>query len=433
MDHSKKNDDDEEVRDLLDWTSKQGRILTANGQAEKYYTPTRGYPFEENELPHYYLLSTTHDTNDVFASWARARARSTRKEGDTTTTTSLKQKKKHNIVCCGAWTRTLFVGGFEYSTNQQEDVYNIQTNTLFIDMRIPKLGNSKIQELDGNDDDEQKKKKKKTKKTLEELTNDQLRLYARRHAFAGYTILEQHQHRDVCTRHHCIDWNFVGKGRNRPNKWFVQMHPNHTNIWKEFAFAKDDHDQHYYFEQWERLDGDANGEGLVLALRKRKEKQEKNNVRDDGIIVIVGDHFNYIFSRKVQGDEETYGKSTLVDLIDAAVQSGDRKSAEAYLSIDAGHGTISSGWKIDCALQYWKEGMCLFSNEDSGMKIDGGSDMDSCSFTWNGGAWDVYESSHQNLDELQFLFNWREGGQNAEMSKLQNILFNMNPRKRKQP
>lgn len=100
-----------------------------------------------------------------------------------------------------------------------------------------------------------------------------LRLFARRHAFAGYTrvaplplpgeALEtshggsgggggggrrgreiEQRRRDrtggggsVATRHHCIDWNYVGERRPRPNKWRVEMGPG-GDVWKEWGFAK---------------------------------------------------------------------------------------------------------------------------------------------------------------------------------------------------
>ncbi len=413
------NQDDKEIQDLLDWTSKQGRILTANGKAETYYPPERGYDFQENELPHYYLLSEKHDTHNVFASWA---------------THSKQERKGQKYPVCGVWTRPLFVGGFEYSSNQYEEAFNIQTNTLFIDIRIPRLGKKKITELeeegDAQDDTTKSSSQSKSEKT-KQFSNDQLRLYARRHAFGGYTVLGQHENRHVCTRHHCIDWNFVGKGRNRPNKWFVEMHPDHTNTWKEFAFAKDDFGQHYYFEQWERIANDANGDGLVLALRKRINKQNVDAPSDvDGIIVIVGDHFNYIFSRVLDGEEKTYNEGNLVGLVDSALASGDRKTAEAYLSIDAGHGKISSGWMIENALQYWKEGTCLFSNEKDRFEVSG-SDMSSCSLSWNGSCWDIYESSVQTVDDLRLLLSWRKTQDNRDSNKLEDIIFNKQSKKRK--
>ena len=50
-----------------------------------------------------------------------------------------------------------------------------------------------------------------------------------------------------------------------------------ANVWKEWAYAKDNFGQHYYMERWERLE---EGNSLRLALRKRE--------GIDGIVVVVG-------------------------------------------------------------------------------------------------------------------------------------------------
>ena len=47
---------DELIQSHLDWTSKQGLILTANGRANEFYSEARGFPCSEEELPHYHLL-----------------------------------------------------------------------------------------------------------------------------------------------------------------------------------------------------------------------------------------------------------------------------------------------------------------------------------------------------------------------------------------
>ena len=406
-----KNNRKEIISTLLDWTSKQGRILTANGLAEHYYTAERGYPFEKEELPHFYLLSNDNETHDVFSSWCRNQNKkrpSSRSDDENQSPIQSLSQPKYPI--CGAWTRPLFVGGFEHSTNDHEIVFNIQTNTLFIDMRIPRLA-SQILHEGGHDN-------------FSVMNEEQLRLYARRHAFAGYTVLNYEQNRPVCTRHHCIDWNFVGIGRNRPNKWFVEMHPKHSNTWKENSFAKDDFGQHYYWERWERLKDDANGDGLILALRKQSKVE-------DGIIVVVGNHFNYIFARKLSGKENTYDKGNLVDLVDAAIKAGDRVTAESYLSIDAGHGTISNGWMIDSALQYWKEGTSLFSNE-SGSFVAKGDNIDNCLLTWNKSIWDIYESSLQSMDDFNFILQYRGVKDQSEIpEKILNIIHGNTSKKRK--
>jgi len=84
-----------------------------------------------------------------------------------------------------------------------------------------------------------------------------------------------------------LDWNYVrGKPRPRPNKWYIDTNnitgPN--NFWKESSYSTDEHGQSYYFERWQRINGDENGKGLSLAMRKRNGTGDGN----DGILVVVG-------------------------------------------------------------------------------------------------------------------------------------------------
>jgi hypothetical protein len=100
----------------------------------------------------------------------------------------------------------------------------------------------------------------------------------------------------VCTRHHCIDWNYVGTPRPRPNKWWVEMHPD-KDIWKEWAYATDDHGQHYYMERWERLDAGTPTE--QLALRRQQGGGDGWNFGCGS-----GDRFNYLLNRCLLGNRE---------------------------------------------------------------------------------------------------------------------------------
>ena len=330
----------------LAWSHKQGRILTANGKALELYTEQRGFPFEKDELPHYHLAGG--NTHQVFHSWLPI----------------------PSSPICGAWKRTLFYGTWEHSTEDDEIVYNVQTNSLFIDLRIPTTRQQVLPE---------------NCTSLASLTDKELRLYARQHVFGGFSKITKERNREVCTRHHCVDWNYVGTPRPRPNKWWIEMHPD-NNVWKEWAYATDDYGQQYYMERWERLEGGAAEQRL--ALRK------KEGV--DGILVVVGDHFNYLVGRCIIGTEEV--QTSLVGVVGTALSKGDRATAESFLHMEAGHGRVSTGWKIDAAIQPWKEGTILFDDED--IRVVGDS-IDSCHVLWDGTRWDVYESSFKTVGQLR--------------------------------
>jgi hypothetical protein len=352
----------------LDWSDKQRRILTANGKAESYYTPERGFAFTESELPHFYLLQSTDTTRRTFQEW--------------------KERSGSNPIA-GAWKRPLFYGGWENSTDQDERVFNVQTNTLFIDLRIPTTKNRLL--LLQNTENAS---------SLRDLTAPQLKYYARQHIFAGYSFpsdmrTDKKALFDTCyTRHHCIDWNFVGVGRNRPNKWWVEIEATTRNLWKEWAYAIDDTGQHYYCERWERL-ANASADGPVVALRKAQGR--------DGVIVIVGDHFNYCLGRQDAVDKTPDSAGSLIGLVDAAVEQGDLETARSWLSIQGGHGSISTGWVVDAAIEFWTEGAPIWSKSDICVEW---SSIEECHVVWKGERWDVFECSLTSPEDLQALL-WK--------------------------
>lgn len=307
----------------LDWSAKQSRILTDSGNALNYYTSSNGYPFSSDELPHHHL--ERGDSHAVFQQWAR---------NNNTQSTLIKQL---SFPIVGAWKRPLFAGKWEHSTSEEETVYNVQTRTLFVDLRIPKCKPGYKWEAMGmklllnnvNDDDSNNINNSNNnnninggimasccRQVLENMSDDDLRLYARQHVFGGFSVIQQHpptlpptnnknmQSLPVCTRHHCIDWNYIPqKSRPRPNKWYIEGNHQYKdgndknndpfNVWKEWSYATDFNGQCYYWEQWERIEGDEMGRGLRVALRKRRrdaERDDDNYV--DGILVVVGVSIN---------------------------------------------------------------------------------------------------------------------------------------------
>ena len=360
--------EDNVVEKHLKWTKKQGYILTGGGKAESFYTSKRGFPFSETDLPHHHLLNG--DTHSTFKP-------------------DLIGPK---LIVAGAWNRSLFCGGWKHSSDIEEHVYNVQTNNLFIDFRVPKsrkqvLNDSKVS-------------------SLEELSSRELRLYARQHIFAGFTILDHENERPVATRHHFIDWNFVGVPRSRPNKWWIEVNDDNSS-WKEFSYATDDNGQHYYFEQWDRLTKGIPEPRLALRVSPSGKSRENTkgssqrdiNVQGDGVFVLAGDHFNYVMSRKFSGNESFYSEASLVDLVDAAVNNGDLETARSYLSIEGGHGRVSNGWKLDCSIPHWNEGETIMKIGGSHLKVVG-KDLLSCRIVWKGQNWDLYDCSFDNVDDL---------------------------------
>lgn len=285
----------------LDWTAKQGRILTDSGNALQYYCEDNGFPFSHEELPHYHV--ERGDSNYVFRKWSQEAIQ--RQENPTQkyavdVAEGVSATTLHVSPIIGVWKRPLFTGKWEHSTEDDEIVYNVQTGTLFVDLRIPRSksllkwdmlgeGTTRNHITAGNSHHN-------SRQILESMSDDDLRLYARQHVFGGFSVLTMEDAKTnkglpICTRHHCIDWNYIpGKPRPRPNKWFIEGKNNGAlpfEVWKEWSYATDENSQCYYWERWERIIGDEMGKGLRLALRKRNQNKE-DGIHTDGILVVVG-------------------------------------------------------------------------------------------------------------------------------------------------
>lgn len=95
--------------------------------------------------------------------------------------------------------------------------------------------------------------------------------------------------------------------------------------------------------------------------------------------------------------------------MDSALQNIDRETVISYLSLDGGHGTISSHWQIDCSIQPWNHGRGIFdrigggeNNRDVTVVGSGTDYFQWCVFIGNT-EWEIYESSITNAVELEML------------------------------
>ena len=195
------------VDDVLAWSALQGHILSGGGRAETFYSASRGFPFDEADLPHHHLRRGT--TRDAFDARRRDRG--------------------PPAWVVGAWERPAFVGGGAAATRDR--VRNLITNTLFVDVRTPVDRDAALAAA----------RKGAPPASLSDCGDLELRLLARQHAFAGFGDWDDR----TCARHHCVDWNFApGRvaPRRVPNKWRAERF---DGSWTEWSHATDDFGQSY--------------------------------------------------------------------------------------------------------------------------------------------------------------------------------------------
>lgn len=324
------------MEDWLDWSAKQGRILTGGGVAESVFSAANNFAFDASELPHHHLAAGS--THDAFAQW--------RRDAETAAADA-----RAPAWLTGAWGRAVFIGGWEHSNDDSETCYNLQTPSVFIDIRIP-----------------HRRGLVSDAASAAELSDAELRLLARQHAFGGYTRCNVgkgitagwvNEGAMICTRHHAIDWNFLGTPRPRPNKWLAEprLGVDRVDDWKEWSYARGASGQSYYMEQWYRLaQGDA-GDGVVAALRATSASAA---AAGDAMVIVCGDHFNYLRARPAEATAglAAYGAAPFA-AVDAALADGRHDIAEGALALEAGHGRVSEGWRVDASLQPWREGGTL--------------------------------------------------------------------------
>lgn len=325
--------------DGLEWSQKQGLILTGGGILND--CSVEGRDFDASDLPHYHLKNRS--TRKVFKEWLSTNRRS------------------FSIV--GSWNRPLFSGGFDEDTMAETEAYNLQTPSMFIDMRFPRTRPTDIL---------------RQRTSVQACSDEELRWLARQHCFSGYSLPSQAYGYLYFTRHHIIDWNYhPAFPRPRPNKWWVQL--DNEGDWtgrsvapcqsfKEFSFARDKYDVPVYFERWARIKGDSNGEKFLAVRRKINcpiEEAKRGRVpQRDAVFIVMGNHFAVAVDRlapfpQFPGSKGPGGPA----LVDYALKNGLRRDAEQYLDLEGSYGKTDN-WEIQKSTHPWREGACFLSPGD---------------------------------------------------------------------
>ena len=155
-------------------------------------------------------------------------------------------------MIAGAYSRPLMMqnANFFVQTESELNVVDLQTHSLFVDIRIP---TDRLRTGAGS---------------LAEMTPQALQDLARCHCFAGYSVVNYdiagYEGLPVCNRLHCIDWAPIDGDKNN-NQWRVQPVWDKGG-WVELGVLKDEFAQAAYVEHWETLPGTR--EGPFLALRR---------------------------------------------------------------------------------------------------------------------------------------------------------------------
>lgn len=335
-----------EFATLLAWQHDQSHIVTGDGQILLFSEVNKD--FLPTDLPHYLLENKTWES--TFSHW-------------------LNENKRSELLI-GCWSRPIFAGGWKESSDADTTVFNLQTPSFFIDLRIP---NTRPSELFRS-------------ACLSNYSNLQLRLLSRQHCFAGYSLMQSAgdiatersyylpASTPVCTRHHIIDWNYhPWFPRSRPNRWFAEVKADQM-AFREVSPFRNANLVPVYFERWQRRTPYELQQDKYLAM-----------LREDGgaVLVVVGRHFALCVDRPshqtatLSHEEVTThckgGGGMFVDYLlsgmeecGAEAQRGRRRLAEVCVSLEGSYGLVQDGanWTILKSTFPWLEGHTLFEAGD---------------------------------------------------------------------
>jgi hypothetical protein len=262
----------------------------------------------------------------------------------------------------GAYSRPLMMrnGGFFVETEHDVNVVDIQTFSVFVDIRIRTDRDGQV-ECDP------------PATSLSDYSLEQLTVLANNHCFAGFSVIDYdipgYDGHPVCNRLHCFDWAPTSAKRGN-NQWRVQPEFEKGG-WVELGVAKDEHGQAAYVEHWATIPGSR--DGPFLAMRR-----STANGALDAMLVVAGSTFGYIVERaqpllaaEAGGDNGSFQGETAgivgaeIAKAEAASARGDseelakcRARIEGMLDMECSVGRIEQdgSWIIERSTFPWLRG-----------------------------------------------------------------------------
>jgi hypothetical protein len=271
----------------------------------------------------------------------------------------------------GAYTRPLMMrnGTFFVETEHDVNVVDIQTHSVFVDIRIR---TDRDAQLECNP----------PASSLSDYSLEQLAVLSHNHCFAGISVIDYdvlgYEGRPVCNRLHCYDW--APTNASRPNnQWRIQTEFEKGG-WVELGVSKDEHGQATYVEHWATIAGSR--DGPFLALRRGGDGER------GAMLVVAGTTFGYIVEREqallaAPGDDARNFGSGVAGMVAAEVAtasaapdeaSGCRARIEAMLDMECSVGQIEtagtgSSWIIDRSTFPWLRHTDWMATPDGGSRV----------------------------------------------------------------
>eukprot|EP01041_Mallomonas_annulata_P012856 gene12856-27108_t len=411
--------------DVSQWSAIQSHILTGGGLLNSALIPNEDFR-DPDDLPHFHLREgKSHET---YLAW-------------------INEDRRSNLLS-GCWSRAIFIGGWKESSEHDTEAFNIQTPSIFIDIRIPL--NRPTEQL-------------KFRRSLSECRLDELQILSRQHCFGGYTLPEvmsiDLNTGPIFTRHHIIDWNYHPYfPRPRPNRWWVDINEDKSSF-KEYSIARDKFNVPIYYERWLRRPNDSQGMKYLALKRITSNNNNTTNTTKqsyrEALLVIVGNHFCYAsdritpfpdfpgaagpagpplvdhsiymitaMSQNRSFDEETHRwRQKIISYLDLEGSYGHVYNISEDSNDIINHTNISKdqnlSWIIEKSTHPWREGQCLWSAEDPPIimwhnEFDNAATDDNNNrshshslpmkgIQWKGAEWICLECSF-NSDEIMQLF-----------------------------
>eukprot|EP00164_Ancoracysta_twista_P004019 GFYU01005395.1.p1 GENE.GFYU01005395.1~~GFYU01005395.1.p1 ORF type:complete len:314 (+),score=49.95 GFYU01005395.1:63-1004(+) len=222
--------------------------------------------------------------------------------------------------CLGVWKRRVEEDPIGTVADDTTDVYWIQCQKYFVDIRIPANRPSTM-----------------ATKALSDMNKDELLWLSQQKGFAGESQFK-HDSSQPRPAQDTITWNRTldYQPPANPDVGLISFYDSTKNEMVEYGVIGDD-----YKEDWQRIEGGRPGDGCVVSFTLSAQYIDgelvKPPVRPNGYFVVFGEYFSYLVGRTGALPASAAGKN-MKSLIE---NTEDVKLCQQYLDCEVSHGKMS--------------------------------------------------------------------------------------------